>query len=163
MSVSIKVSFVGEHKQEILDLLRKFAADNTIRVDIEELPATEMEDNEETNVVASKDDQLCDQPEEPQAQVLVPKEIAANVKRWLTTNNVGQVLFANKVLDRAQSTFSDSIRNAPETVPLGHGKKLWEQMDKFLSDPQQRKELLMLSNKRKYFLLVSLCRFYNRY
>ena len=82
MSVSIKVSFVGEHKQEILDLLRKFAADYTVRVDIEELLPAE-KDNEESN--ASKDNQTCDQPEELQAQILVPKEIAAKVKRLTTS------------------------------------------------------------------------------
>lgn len=87
---------------------------------------------------------------EHETEVLIPKQIAANVKKWLTTNNVGQVLFANKVLDRAQSTFSDLIRNAPETLPRGHRKKIWEQMHKFLCSPQQRKELVMLSNKRKY-------------
>lgn len=154
-SVSIKVSFESDHKNEILDLLRKFAADKMFRVDIEELLSTPGSTEEDNVVVVADNDQICDQPEdmaeaEHETEVLIPKQIAADVKKWLTTNNVGQVLFANKVLDRAQSTFSDLIRNAPETLPRGHGKKIWEQMHKFLCSPQQRKELVMLSDKRKY-------------
>ena len=164
MSVSIKVSFGGDHKNEILDQLRKFAADKMIRVDIEELLSTPGSTEEDNVVVVAENDQICDQPvdiaeAEHETEVLIPKQIAADVRKWLTTKNVGQVQFANKVLYRAQSTFSDLIRNAPETLPRGHGKKIWEQMHKFLCSPQQRKELVMpqqrkelvmLSNKRKY-------------
>lgn len=60
-SVSIKVSFESDHKNEILDLLRKFAADKMIRVNIEELLSTPGSTEEDNVVVVADNDQICDQ------------------------------------------------------------------------------------------------------
>ena len=73
--------------------------------------------------------------------LLIPKEIAAKVSRWLQRNNVPQKYFAEKVLNRSQGSFSDYLTKAPPTMPKSHGRGIWQRLQDFLESEEQQKEL----------------------
>ena len=73
--------------------------------------------------------------------LLIPKEIAAKVSRWLQRNNVPQKYFAEKVLNRSQGSFSDYLTKAPPTMPKSHGRGICQRLQDFLESEEQQKEL----------------------
>lgn len=73
--------------------------------------------------------------------LLIPKEIAAKVSRWLQRNNVPQKYFAEKVLNRSQGSFSNYLTKAPPTMPKSHGRGIWQRLQDFLESEEQQKEL----------------------
>ena len=73
--------------------------------------------------------------------LLIPKEIAAKVSRWLQRNNVPQKYFAEKVLNRSQGSFSDYLTKAPPTMSKSHGRGIWQRLQDFLESEEQQKEL----------------------
>lgn len=73
--------------------------------------------------------------------LLIPKEIAAKVSRWLQRNNVPQKYFAEKVLNRSQGSFSNYLTKAPPTMPKSHGRGIWQRLQDFLGSEEQQKEL----------------------
>lgn len=78
----------------------------------------------------------------PDAEALVPKEIASKICRWLQRNSVPQKVFAEKILHRSQGSFSDYMSKAPSTMPKTHGRAVWQELNDFLQSEEKQEELL---------------------
>ena len=74
----------------------------------------------------------------PDAEALVPKEIASKICRWLQRNSVPQKVFAEKILHRSQGSFSDYMSKAPSTMPKTHGRAVWQEVNDFLKRREAR-------------------------
>lgn len=74
--------------------------------------------------------------------ILLPREIASKVSRWLLTKGVSQTFFAKRVVNRSQGSFSDYITKAPNELPKTHGRAIWVTLNAFLNDPKQQAALI---------------------
>lgn len=95
--------------------------------------------------------------------ILLPREIASKVSRWLLTKGVSQTFFAKRVVNRSQGSFSDYITKAPNELPKTHGRGIWVTLNAFLNDPKQQAALIDEYKKGKYlFIVVVFTFFYNK-
>ena len=54
-----------------------------------------------------------------------PKEIAKQITSLLSDKGIPQRLFAEKVLNRSQGSFSDYLSKAPAEIPKTHSRIIW--------------------------------------
>ena len=71
-----------------------------------------------------------------------PKEIAKQISNLLSLKGIPQRLFAEKVLNRSQGSFSDYLTKAPAEMPKTHSRAIWIKMKEFLESQEQQQELM---------------------
>ena len=90
-----------------------------------------------------------------------PKEIAKQITSLLSDKGIPQRLFAEKVLNRSQGTFSDYLSKAPAEMPKTHSRAIWVKLQQFLESEEQQQELLAEMKKSKCYFM-SLLLFHNQ-
>jgi len=91
-----------------------------------------------------EDGKDLDQPQQSDS----PKEIAAQMKMWLSSKNVSQSDLA-KYLGRAKSTISDLLKTSQEVMRAGHGKTPWLSIKQLLEDEEKQRALIATSSQGK--------------
>lgn len=84
-----------------------------------------------------------------------PKETAKQIFNLLSVKGIPQPLFAKKVLNRSQGSFSDYLSKAPAEMPKMHSRAIWIKME-FLESQEQQQELILEMNWSKYCLSLLL-------
>lgn len=84
-----------------------------------------------------------------------PREIAKQITSLLSEKGIPQRLFAEKVLNRSQGSFSDYLSKPPEEMPKTHSRAVWFKLKEFLESQEQQQELLEMK-RSKYYLFQCL-------
>ena len=77
-----------------------------------------------------------------------PKEIAKQITSLLSDKGIPQRLFAEKVLNRSQGSFSDYLSKAPEEIPKTHSRIIWVKLKEFLESQEQQQELMEMARSK---------------
>lgn len=88
-----------------------------------------------------------------------PREIAKQITTLLSEKGIPQRLFAEKVLNRSQGSFSDYLAKPPAEMPKTHSRAIWFKLKEFLESQEQQQELLEM--KRSKYYLFSLLLYHN--
>ena len=71
-----------------------------------------------------------------------PREITKRITSLLSDKGIPQRLFAEKVLNRSQGSFSDYLSKAPAEMPKTHSRAIWVKLKEFLESQEQQQELM---------------------
>ncbi|KAK3709229.1 hypothetical protein QZH41_015443, partial [Actinostola sp. cb2023] len=71
-----------------------------------------------------------------------PKEIARRIKNWMKLHGITQQLFAEHVLQRKQTTFSDIIRLAGDTWANNERGVIWNKIIQFLNSTEKQRAMV---------------------
>ena len=77
-----------------------------------------------------------------------PKEIAKQITSLLSDKGIPQRLFAEKVLNRSQGSFSDYLSKAPAEIPKTHSRTIWVKLKEFLESQEQQPELMEMNRSK---------------
>lgn len=81
-----------------------------------------------------------------------PKEIAKQITSLLSNKGISQRLFAEKVLNRSQGSFSDYLSMAPAEMPKRHSRAIWFKLREFLESQEQQQELMEMKTSKNCLL-----------
>ena len=81
-----------------------------------------------------------------------PKEIARQITSLLSDKGIPQRLFAEKVLNRSQGSFSDYLSKAPAEIPKTHSRIIWVKLKEFLESQEQQQELMEMARSKNCLL-----------
>ena len=81
-----------------------------------------------------------------------PKEIVKQITSLLGDKGIPQCLFAEKVQNRSQESFSDYLSKAPTEMPKTHTWAIWSKLKEFLESEEQQQELMEMKTS-KYCLM----------
>ena len=82
------------------------------------------------------------------------KEIAKQLTGLLSDKGIPQRLFAEKVLNRSQGSFSTYLSKAPAEIPKTHSRAIWVKLKEFLESQEQQQELMGDKEKSKLFIII---------
>ena len=77
-----------------------------------------------------------------------PKEIAKQITSLLSDKGIPQHLFAEKVLNRSQGSFSDYLSKAPAEIPKTHSRTIWVKLKEFLESQEKQPELMEMKRSK---------------
>lgn len=81
-----------------------------------------------------------------------PKKIAKQITSLLSDKGIPQRLFAEKVLNRSQGSFSDYLSKAPAEIPKTHSRAIWVKLKEFLESQEQQQELMEMARSKNCLL-----------
>ena len=81
-----------------------------------------------------------------------PKEIAKQITSLLSDKGIPQRLFAEKVLNRSQGSFSDYLSKAPAEIPKTYSRIIWVKLKEFLESQEQQQELMEMKRSQNCLL-----------
>ena len=111
-------------------------------------------------VKGSEDDPCMTSPASTEAS---PKEIAKQITSLLSNKGIAQRLFAEKVLNRSQGSFSNYLSKDPAEMPKTHSWAIWFKLKDFLESQEQQQELMQIMKTSKYCLMSLLLYHKQRY
>ena len=77
-----------------------------------------------------------------------PKEIAKQITSLLSDKGIPQRLFAEKVLNRSQGSFSDYLSKAPAEIPKTYSRTIWVKLKEFLESQEKQPELMEMKRSK---------------
>jgi len=86
-----------------------------------------------------------------------PAEIAKQITSLLNDKGIPQRLFAEKVLNRSQGSFSDYLSKAPTEMPKTHSRAIWSKLKEFLESEEQQQELMEMKTSKYCLMPLLLC------
>ena len=81
-----------------------------------------------------------------------PKEVAKQLTSLLSDEGIPQGLFAKKVLNRSQGSFSNYLSKAPTEIPKTHSQAIWVKLKEFLESQEQQQELMEMKRSQNCLL-----------
>ena len=81
-----------------------------------------------------------------------PKEIAKQITSLLSDKGIPQRLFAEKVLNRSQGSFSDYLSKAPAEIPKTYSRIIWVKLKEFLESQEQQQKLMEMARSKNCLL-----------
>ena len=81
-----------------------------------------------------------------------PKEVAKQLTSLLSDKGIPQGLFAKKVLNRSQGSFSNYLSKAPTEIPKTHSQAIWVKLKEFLESQEQQQELMEMARNKNCLL-----------
>ena len=81
-----------------------------------------------------------------------PKEVAKQLTSLLSDKGIPQGLFAKKVLNRSQGSFSNYLSKAPTEIPKTHSQAIWVKLKEFLESQEQQQELMEMKRSQNCLL-----------
>ena len=81
-----------------------------------------------------------------------PKVVAKQLTSLLSDKGIPQGLFAKKVLNRSQGSFSNYLSKAPTEIPKTHSQAIWVKLKEFLESQEQQQELMEMKRSQNCLL-----------
>ena len=81
-----------------------------------------------------------------------PKEIAKQITSLRSDKGIPQRLFAEKVLNGSQGSFSDYLSKAPAEIPKTYSRIIWVKLKEFLESQEQQQKLMEMARSKNCLL-----------